>query len=261
MPKCFISSGCSFSDTISTPHKMWNDFVAEHLGRKLIPLGVGGCGNQFIAHTFMNHVKQKLDSGVLPEDIFGIVQWTMIHRYAFLSSREMIPDSPNLFLGERVLHPRTFTDYDAVSTEDNGWVSIAPWHSHQDVAEELPELYHLSTQYYVNLQHEYTDILNTLTLYNLVKSFCEKHNIKVMFIWINETHRQKVLNPEHEWMYTHLTDQIKDCIDLPGIQQEVIKYEELDSDVWSEDDYQGHPNEKGYRMYFEEHIKPRLENV
>jgi hypothetical protein len=82
-----------------------------------------------------------------------------------------------------------------------------------------------------------------------------------MFIWINEKHRQKVLNPEHKWMYTHLTDQIKDCIDLPGIQQEVIKYEELDSDVWSEDDYQNHPNEKGYRMYFEEHIKPRLENV
>jgi len=261
MPKYFISSGCSFSDTLSTPHNMWNDFVAEYLDCELIPAGVGGCGNQFIAHSFMNYVTQKLDLGVLPEDIFGIVQWTMIHRYAFLSSDELIADSPNIFMGDRVLHPRTFTDYDAIAKDRNGWVSIAPWQTDQAVSADTPDIYHLSTQYYKNLHHEYTDILNTLTLYNLVKSFCEKHNIKVMFTWMNETHRQKVLNPEHEWMYKHLINEIKDSIDLPGIQQEVIKYEESNSNVWSEDDYRGHPNELGYRMYFEEHIKPRLNDV
>jgi hypothetical protein len=261
MPKYFISSGCSFSDTISTPHNMWNDFVAEYLDCELISKGVGGCGNQFIAHSFINEMKQKLDSGIDGKDLFGIVQWSMIHRYAFLSSDELVADSPNIFYGDRVINPRTFTDYDALAKESNGWVSIAPWHTDQPVSYECPDLYHLSTQYYVNLQHEYTDVLNTLTLYNLVKSFCEKYNIKVMFVWINEKHRQKVLNPEQEWMYTHLTNEIKDSIDLPGIQQEVIKYEESNSDVWSEDDYRGHPNENGYRMYFEEHIKPRLKDV
>jgi len=56
MPKYFISAGCSFSDAQNTPHKLWNNFVAEYLDCELISLGIGGTGNQFIAHSFMNTV-------------------------------------------------------------------------------------------------------------------------------------------------------------------------------------------------------------
>ena len=31
--------------------------------------------------------------------------------------------------------------------------------------------------------------------------------------------------------------------------------------MWSPNDYQGHPNEIGHKMYFEEHIKPELVDV
>ena len=177
------------------------------------------------------------------------------HRYV-PSGNEQLNDNPNIFYGDRVMYPRTFTDYDSVAKEDNGWVSIAPWQTNQDPARETPDLHELSTNYYTNIQNSYTDILNTLSMYSLVKSFCDKNNIKVMFIWMDEKDRQKVLKPEHTWIYDHLTSHIKDSIDLPGIRQQVIKYEEQVKDVWSPNDYQGHPNETGYKMYFEEHIKP-----
>lgn len=261
MPKYFVSAGCSFSDIHSTNFKLWNNFVADYLDCELISRGVGGTGNQFIAHSFMNAIKQKLDEGVNAEELFGIVQWSMIHRYAFPSGNEQLNDNPNFFYGDRVLYPRTFTDYDSVAKEDNGWVSIAPWQTNQDPARETPDLHELSTNYYTNIQNSYTDILNTLSMYSLVKSFCDKNNIKVMFIWMDEKDRQKVLKPEHTWIYDHLTSHIKDSIDLPGIRQQVIKYEEQVKDVWSPNDYQGHPNETGYKMYFEEHIKPELVDV
>ena len=92
-------------------------------------------------------------------------------------------------------------------------------------------------------------------------TFCEKHNIKVMFTWLDEGNRQDVNNAQPEWMYNHLTDHVKGSIDLPGIRQAVIEYEKVTSDVWCENDYQGHPNELGHKMYFEEHIKPRLADV
>lgn len=261
MPKYFVSAGCSFSDIHSTNFKLWNNFVADYLDCELISRGVGGTGNQFIAHSFMNAIKQKLDEGVNAEELFGIVQWSMIHRYAFPSGNEQLDDNPNIFFGDRVIYPRTFTDYDSVAKEDNGWVSIAPWQTNQDPARETPDLHELSTNYYTNIQNSYTDILNTLSMYSLVKSFCDKNNIKVMFIWMDEKDRQKVLKPEHTWIYDHLTSHIKDSIDLPGIRQQVIKYEEQVKDVWSPNDYQGHPNETGYKMYFEEHIKPELVDV
>lgn len=259
MPKYFISAGCSFSDAQNTPHKLWNNFVADYLDCELISLGIGGTGNQFIAHSFMNTVQQKLNDGVAGEDILGIVQWSMIHRYAFISGEEQLSDNPNLFIGDRVVYPRTFTDYNATAKENNGWVSIAPWQTTQEPARETPDLHHLSTEYYTNLQNSYTDILNTLSLYSLLKYFCDKNNVKVMFTWIDEADRQRVLNPTHTWLYDHLTTHIENSIDLPGIRQQVIKYQETNPDVWA--DYRGHPNELGYRMYFEEHIKPRLNDV
>ena len=260
MPKYFVSSGCSFSDTINTDFSMWNNFVADYLDAELIPLGIGGTGNQFIAHSFMNAIQQKLNEGVPSENISGIVQWSMIHRFAFISSNEQIPNNPNIHIGNRVTYPRSFTDYNSVSVENTGWVSIAPWQTHQDTATDNPELHHLSKEYYTNIQNKYTDVLNTLSLYSLVKSFCDKHNIKVMFMWMDEIHRQDVLNPDNVWLYDHLSKHIEGSIDLPGMRQAVMKYEESNN-VWCEDDYQGHPNETGHRMYFEEHIKPRLENV
>ena len=54
MPKYFVSAGCSFSDTHGTNFKLWNNFVADYLDCELISRGVGGTGNQFIAHSFMN---------------------------------------------------------------------------------------------------------------------------------------------------------------------------------------------------------------
>lgn len=262
MPKYFVSSGCSFSDTHSTDFKLWNDFVAEYLNRQLVQLGIGGVGNQFIAHTFMNKIKELLNDNVPSENIFGIVQWSMIHRYAFVSGKEQLNDNPNFHLGHRVIYPRSLTDYNNLPIEETGWVSIAPWQTNQDTATETPDLHHLSTEYYLNIQNRYTDILNTLTLYSLVKSFCEKHSIKVMFLWMDNIDRQTVLHAEPDWIYSHLKDQIKGSIDLPGIRQEVIKYEEVyGDDVWCKDDYRGHPNELGHRMYFEERIKPELVDV
>ena len=261
MNKYFISAGCSFSDTTSTDFFMYNDFVAAHLGARLISLGIGGTGNQFIAHSFMNNVKQKLDAGVLAENIFGMVQWSMIHRYAFVSGDEVIGHNPNHHLSERLIYPRSFSNYDSMPMEDSGWISIAPWMTDQDTATETPELHHLSTEYYINLQNTYNDVLNTLTLYSLVKSFCEKYNIKVMFTWMDESNREAVTHAQPQWMFNHLTDHIKDSIDLPAIRQEVIKHEKSNSDVWCENDYQGHPNELGHRLYFDNIIKPRLENV
>ncbi len=73
MPKYFVSSGCSYSDTHSTEFKLWNNFVAEYLDRELVQLGIGGVGNQFIAHSFINKIKELLDNDVPSEDIFGIV--------------------------------------------------------------------------------------------------------------------------------------------------------------------------------------------
>jgi hypothetical protein len=261
MPKYIISAGCSFSDTFNTDFKLYNDFVAEYLDAELISLGIGGTGNQFIAHTFMNNVKQKLDSGVSPENIFGIVQWSMIHRYAFVSGEETISGNPNMHLGKRVIYPRTFTDYDSMPMENEGWLSIAPWSTDQAIATETPDLHHLSTEYYTNLQNTHTDILNTLTLYSLVKSFCETHNVKVIFTWLDEGNREAVTDAQPQWMFNHLTDHIKDSINLPAIRQEVMKYEKINSDVWCENDYQGHPNELGHKLYFETIIRPRLENV
>ena len=78
MPKYFVSAGCSFSDTHGTNFKLWNNFVADYLDCELISRGVGGTGNQFIAHSFMNAMNQKLDAGVDGEELFGIVQWSMI---------------------------------------------------------------------------------------------------------------------------------------------------------------------------------------
>ena len=261
MPKYFVSSGCSFSDTQSTDFKLWNNFVAEYLDRELVQLGMGGVGNQFIAHSFINKIKQLLDNNVPSEDIFGIVQWSMIHRYAFVSGEEQLTDNPNIHVGERVMYPRTFTDYDNSSIEETGWVSIAPWQMDQSTSTETPDLHHLSIEYYLNIQNKYTDILNTLTLYSLVKSFCERHGIKVMFTWLDNVNRQQVLNAEPNWVYNHLTDHIKDSIDLPAIRQEVIKYEKFAEEVWCENDYRGHPNEVGHKMYFKEHIKPELVDV
>ena len=111
------------------------------------------------------------------------------------------------------------------------------------------------------MQNSDTEILNTLSLYSLVKLFCDKHNVKVMFTWVDEGDRQRVLNPTHKWLYDHLTTHIENSIDLPGIRQQVIEYEKINPDVWCENDYQGHPNELGHEMYFEEHIKPRLADV
>ena len=261
MPKYFISAGCSFSDTHSTEFNLYNDFVAEYLDAELINLGIGGTGNQFIAHTFMNNVKQKLDSGVPAENIFGIVQWSMIHRYAFVSGEEALGHNPNIHLSHRLIYPRSFSNYESMPMDDCGWISIAPWMTNQDTATETPELHHLSREYYINLQNKHTDVLNTLTLYSLVKSFCEEHNIKVMFTWMDESNREAVTHAQPEWMYNHLTDHVKGSIDLPGIRQAVIEYEKVTSDVWCENDYQGHPNELGHKMYFEEHIKPRLADV
>ena len=70
-----------------------------------------------------------------------------------------------------------------------------------------------------------------------------------------------VLNAEPDWVYSHLKDDIKGSIDLPAIRQEVIKYEKFAEEVWCENDYRGHPNEVGHKMYFEEHIKPELVDV
>jgi len=261
MNKYFISAGCSFSDTTSTDFFLYNDFAAAHLGAKLISLGIGGTGNQFIAHSFMNNVKQKLDAGVLAENIVGMVQWSMIHRYAFVSGDEVIGNNPNHHLSERLIYPRSFSNYDSMPMEDSGWISIAPWMTDQDTATETPELHHLSTEYYINLQNTYNDVLNTLTLYSLVKSFCEKYNIKVMFTWMDESNREAVTHAQPQWMFNHLTDHIKDSIDLPAIRQEVMKYEKSNSELWCENDYQGHPNELGHKLYFNNIIKPRLENV
>ena len=262
MPKYFISAGCSFSDTLSTEFKLYNDFVAEYLDAELINLGIGGTGNQFIAHTFMNNVKQKLDTGVPAEEIFGMVQWSMIHRYAFISGEEQLTDNPNIHVGERLIYPRSFSNYESMPMEDSGWVSIAPWQMDQSTATETPDLHHLSIEYYLNIQNSYNDVLNTLTLYSLVKSFCEKYNIKVMFTWLDEGNRQAVKDANPKWMFNHLTDHIKGSIDLPAIRQQVIKYEEVyGDDVWCKDDYRGHPNELGHRMYFDEHIKQELVDV
>jgi hypothetical protein len=82
-----------------------------------------------------------------------------------------------------------------------------------------------------------------------------------MFTWLDEGNREAVTHAQPQWMFNHLTDHIKDSIDLPAIRQEVIKYETLNSDVWCENDYQGHPNELGHKLYFDHIIKPRLENV
>ena len=82
-----------------------------------------------------------------------------------------------------------------------------------------------------------------------------------MFTWMDESNREAVTHAQPEWMYNHLTDHVKGSIDLPGIRQAVIEYEKVTSDVWCENDYQGHPNELGHKMYFEEHIKPRLADV
>ena len=261
MPKYFVSSGCSYSDTHSTEFKLWNNFVAEYLDRELVQLGIGGVGNQFIAHSFINKIKELLDNDVPSEDIFGIVQWSMIHRYAFVSGKEQLNDNPNIHAGHRVIYPRSFTDYNNLPIEETGWVSIAPWQMDQDTATETPDLHHLSIEYYLNIQKKYTDLLNTLTVYSLVKSFYEKHNIKVMFTWLDNVHRQQVLNAEPDWVYSHLKDDIKGSIDLPAIRQEVIKYEKFAEEVWCENDYRGHPNEVGHKMYFEEHIKPELVDV
>ena len=261
MPRYFISAGCSFSDTRNTEFSMWNDFVAEYLDAELISMGIGGTGNQFIAHSFMNAIHQKLNEGVPSENISGIVQWSLIHRFAFISSNEQIPNNPNFHAGNRVIYPRSLTNYDLISEENTGWVSVAPWQTNQDTAIENPELHDLSTLYYTNIQNKYTDVLNTLSLYSLVKSFCDAHNIKVMFMWMDENHRQEVLNPSNTWLYSHLSNHIEDSIDLPGMRQQVIKYQKFAEEVWCEDDYQGHPNQVGHKMYFQEHIKPRLDDV
>jgi hypothetical protein len=78
--KHLVTSGCSFTDTLSSRYKAWPIPLSENIGLFLSNYGLSSSGNDLICRQAMYGVDKLLSEGVNPKEILVGVMWSGSNR-------------------------------------------------------------------------------------------------------------------------------------------------------------------------------------
>jgi hypothetical protein len=96
MIKHVVAAGCSFTQC----KESWAHRASEHFSKSGVSVynnAIGGTGNYIISTLCISQIKDLLDRGAAPEEIFVVVQWSGIFRNSFLTDASHPCDSLEWF--------------------------------------------------------------------------------------------------------------------------------------------------------------------
>ena len=209
MSKLLITSGCSFSECLSTSIDTW----PRHLARKLeshgyekhISCGMGSQGNGLISRGPMYEVTKALKT-YKPEDILVGIMWSHSNRFDYRCEDPTLLSWGHENKHHWMVNPRAFVD-----GAPNNWViGNLHWDSvefstyfkyyHSHIGSSILSLEHiLRTQYFLKLKkvpYFFTDFVD----YNIVeKAFLHEPELTYL---MDELDKEQYLpvTSEHGWL-------------------------------------------------------------
>ena len=90
--KNLVVSGCSFTETWPenpVDGQTWADYLAPMAEMKLHNVAMCGAGNHIISTRLIKKTEELLNSGVSPDDIYVIAQWSGIYRFDRVVEKNM----------------------------------------------------------------------------------------------------------------------------------------------------------------------------
>jgi len=233
-----VTSGCSFSQTITKRHQNWPRFLEKEINPKqFISKGLGSQGNGLISRSIIYEVHELLSQGIDSNDILVGIMWSGPNRSEYYwDKEERGGEWRSKYHDGWMTNPANFNPND----RNGGWIITNPWWD--------------STKTYYKYFHDDT-YGQILTLEHILRTqwFLEKHNIKYfMMNYMNETF--EYINKD---ACLHLRDQIDwtKFISTQGCYEWCL----LTNPDYLDDT--SHPSAEGSENYTKEIIIPYLEKI
>jgi hypothetical protein len=231
MMKTLITSGCSFSECISSHLDTWPRHLAQELPDYThISKAMGSQGNGLISRSIIYQVSNTLKTSV-PEDILVGIMWSGVDRHDYY--RENPPPMENI--DRWMTNPTKF-----IPESKGGWLILNNgWRIEE------------AKNYYVNF-HDYVGaMIVTLEHILRVQWFLKANNIR----YFMSTYTSEVLP---DWIKTHVdTQHLYDQIDFDHFLP--VKGE----DIWCREYFESvdyHPSTEQHQAFTKQVIIPFIKD-